>query len=69
MASSTAMAKCLRADAKLMIGNDAVLLDRAERLSSSIVRSTSEYLAANGHGQSLAKVALMLAAAAALEAE
>jgi hypothetical protein len=68
MASPSAMAKCLRADAKVMAGSDAAYgqAENGARILLSIVKMRDEDI---GIPTLHTKLTLMLAAAAALEAE
>ncbi len=68
MASPTAMAKCLRADAKVMAGSDEVYkrANKAADILVSIVTMRDEDI---GVEPAFTILTLMLAAAAALEAE
>lgn len=69
MASPTAMARCLRADARLMAAADEAVLEQAERLADNLVDLTNKTVDDMGRSLAFATVILMLAAAAALEAD
>ncbi len=67
MASPTAMARCLRADATLMAVGDEAALARADRMAESLVRTTNEIMAGANLSPEFSAVILMLATARALE--
>ena len=68
MASPSAMAKCLRADATLMAVADEAVLARAEGLAQRLVVTTNDVVATVDLTPAFTTVILMLAAAIALEA-
>lgn len=69
MASPSAMAKCLRADAHLMAVGDEEVLERAGSLAVNLVATTNEVVGTVGLTPAFTTVILMLAAAIALEGE
>lgn len=69
MASPTAMAKCLRADARLMAVDDDAILARADALAQNLVATTDDVVATVGLNRQFTIVILMLATAIALEVE
>lgn len=69
MASPTAMAKCLRADARLMAVDDDEIVARAEALAQNLVATTDDVVATVGLGRPFTTVILMLGTAIALEGD
>ena len=69
MASPAAMAKCLRADARLMAVDDDAILASADALAQNLVATTDDVVATVGLTRQFTIVILMLATAIALEVE
>lgn len=68
MASPTAMAKCLRADARLLDAEGGEY-EAAERMARGLHQTTVEMMADQTYTKTFVTMILMLAAAAALEVE
>lgn len=68
MASPTAMARCLRADARLLDAEGGEY-DSADKMARGLHQTTVEMMAGEKYTKTFVTMILMLAAAAALEVE